>query len=87
MKRGAACGSRTVPACSACLNDAKLKESGFDTILVYDVSRWGRFQDPDEGASLEFACRQAKVEVHYCMEQFVNDGSPVSDHGQELQTH
>ena len=66
------------PGMQRMLEDAKLKESGFDTILVYDVSRWGRFQDYDEGASLEFACRQAKVEVHYCMEQFVNDGSPMS---------
>ena len=66
------------PGMQRMLEDAKQKDSCFDTILVYDVSRWGRFQDPDEGASLEFACKQAKVEVHYCMEQFVNDGSPVS---------
>ena len=33
---------------------------------------------PDQAASLEYACQEAKVEVHYCMEQFVNDGSPVS---------
>ena len=66
------------PGMQRMLADAQRKDSGFDTILVYDVSRWGRFQDPDEGASLEFACRRAKVEVHYCMEQFVNDGSLVS---------
>jgi DNA invertase Pin-like site-specific DNA recombinase len=33
----------------------------FDTILVYDVSRWGRFQDADESAHLEFLCRSAGV--------------------------
>ena len=66
------------PGMQRMLADAQREDAGFETILVYDVSRWGRFQDPDEGASLEFACRQAKVEVHYCMEQFVNDGSPVS---------
>ncbi len=60
------------------LADAQRKDSGFNTILVYDISRWGRFQDPDEGGSLEFACKQAEVEVHYCREQFVNDGSPIS---------
>ena len=67
------------PGMQKMLADAQSKESGFDTILVYDVTRWGRFQDQDEGASLEYACRKANVQVHYCMEQFVNDGSPVSN--------
>jgi DNA invertase Pin-like site-specific DNA recombinase len=47
-------------------------------ILVYDVSRWGRFQDADESAYYEYICRRAGVAVHYCAEQFENDGSPVS---------
>src|SRR3974390_2279266 len=50
----------------------------FTNILVYDVSRWGRFQDADESAYYEYICRRAKIEVHYCAEQFENDGSPVS---------
>src|SRR5512136_458085 len=50
----------------------------FSCILVYDVSRWGRFQDADESAYYEYICRQAGVAVHYCAEQFENDGSPVS---------
>jgi len=50
----------------------------FTCILVYDVSRWGRFQDADESAYYEYICRQAGVAVHYCAEQFENDGSPVS---------
>ena len=66
------------PGMRRMLADAQRTDSGFDTILVYDISRWGRFQNPDQGASLEYACEQAQVEVHYCMEQFVNDGSPVS---------
>ncbi len=60
------------------LGDVKQGDTYFDVILVYDVSRWGRFQDPDESASHEYACRNAGIEVHYCAEQFVNDGSPVS---------
>ena len=43
--------------------------------LVYDVSRWGRFQDPDEAAIYELRCRRAGVAVHYCAEQFANDGN------------
>lgn len=47
----------------------------FSAILVYDVSRWGRFQDADEPAHYEFICRVAGIDVHYCAEQFENDGS------------
>jgi DNA invertase Pin-like site-specific DNA recombinase len=47
----------------------------FRAIVVYDVSRWGRFQDPDESAHYEFLCKSAGVPVHYCYELFVNDGT------------
>ncbi|WP_413043805.1 recombinase family protein [Pseudomonas sp. YJ42] len=59
--------------------DVESGHSGFATILVYDVSRWGRFQDPDISASYEVRCRQMGVSVQYCAEQFCNDGSPVSN--------
>jgi len=60
------------------IRDVQGGEVQFTCILVYDVSRWGRFQDADESAYYEYACRQAGVSVHYCAEQFENDGSPVS---------
>ncbi len=44
-------------------------------MLVYDVSRWGRFQDPDRSAHYEFLCRQAGVDIDYTAEQFNNYGS------------
>ena len=50
----------------------------FTAILVYDVSRWGRFQDADESAYYEYLCKQAGMAVHYCAEQFENDGGPTS---------
>src|SRR5260221_10640477 len=53
-------------------------EADFSAILVYDVSRWGRFQDADESAYYEYICRRARIDVHYCAEQFENDGSPIS---------
>ena len=68
----------TRPGMQQMLADAQKADSSFDAILVYDISRWGRFQDQDEAAALEFACRKARVQVHYCMDQFVNDGSPMS---------
>jgi DNA invertase Pin-like site-specific DNA recombinase len=57
------------------LHDIDGKTADFDALLVYDVSRLGRFQDPDEAASHELHCRKAGVAVHYCAEQFENDGS------------
>lgn len=50
----------------------------FQFILVYDVSRWGRFQDADESGYYEYACRRAGIQVVYCAEQFANDGSSMS---------
>jgi DNA invertase Pin-like site-specific DNA recombinase len=58
--------------------DVQAGEAEYTSILVYDVSRWGRFQDADESAYYEYICRRAGVSVHYCAEQFENDGSPVS---------
>lgn len=52
--------------------------ANFTMILVYDVSRWGRFQDADESAYYEYICKRAGITVQYCAEQFENDGSPVS---------
>src|ERR1700674_4735783 len=60
------------------IQDVQDGKINFSHILVYDVSRWGRFQDADESAYYEYICRRAGVAVHYCAEQFENDGSPVS---------
>jgi len=57
------------------LIDVESGHADYSALLVYDVSRWGRFQDPDEAASYELRCRRAGVPVHYCGEQFENDGS------------
>ncbi len=46
----------------------------FGVVLVYDVSRWGRFQNPDESAHYEFVCRQAGVRIEYCAEDFGGGG-------------
>jgi DNA invertase Pin-like site-specific DNA recombinase len=57
------------------LADAMAGEPGFSVILVYDVSRWGRFQDPDQSAHDEFLCSEAGVAIEYCAESFENNGS------------
>jgi DNA invertase Pin-like site-specific DNA recombinase len=60
------------------IEDVQSATADFTTILVYDVSRWGRFQDADESAYYEYICKRAGISVQYCAEQFENDGSPVS---------
>ncbi|MDZ4253394.1 MAG: recombinase family protein [Sulfuritalea sp.] len=58
--------------------DVESGKTDFSVILVYDVSRWGRFQDADESAYYEYICKRAGIRVAYVAEQFENDGSPVS---------
>jgi DNA invertase Pin-like site-specific DNA recombinase len=57
------------------LADVGEARATYKAILVYDVSRWSRSQDADEPAHYEFVCRSAGIQVHYCAEQFDNDGS------------
>lgn len=57
------------------LQDVESGRANYSVILVYDISRWGRFQDADESAYYEYICKRANVRVHYCAEQFQNDES------------
>ena len=66
------------PGLRALIHDVEAGSPGFSTVLVYDVSRWGRFQDVDESAHYEYVCRNAGVTVLYCAEPFENDGSPMA---------
>ena len=75
-KSGLSLGGRD--ALKRLIDDVQAKRTDFTTILVYDVSRWGRFQDADESAYYEYICKRSGISVQYCAEQFENDGSPVS---------
>ena len=59
------------PGLQRLIKDVRSTPSKFDTILIYDVSRWGRFQDTDESAYYEFICREAGISIRYCAEDFV----------------
>jgi DNA invertase Pin-like site-specific DNA recombinase len=63
------------PGLKQLLKDVVAGTSEFRAILVYDVSRWGRFQDVDEAAHYEYLCKSAGVPIHYCAEPFSNDNS------------
>lgn len=57
------------------LRDVQQPDVTFRAVLVYDVSRWGRFPDPDEAAVYEQTCKRRGIKVIYCAEPFTNDGS------------
>lgn len=61
------------------LHDVEHPSPGFEAILVYDISRWGRFLDPDEAAAYVYACKLRGIQVIYCAESFNNDGSLPSN--------
>jgi DNA invertase Pin-like site-specific DNA recombinase len=75
-KSGLSIGGRA--ALQRLITDVESGETDFTLILVYDVSRWGRFQDADESAYYEYICKRNGILVTYVAEQFENDGSPVS---------
>ena len=60
------------------LKDVVTGGAGFKAVLVYDVSRWGRFPNSDEAAYYEFLCASAGTPLHYCAEPFANDGTAIS---------
>src|SRR5579863_4954051 len=72
-KRGVVIKHRT--ALLQLLKDVVDGTAPYRAVLVYDVSRWGRFQDIDEAAHYEFVCKLAGVPVIYCAETFSNDGT------------
>ncbi|WP_164940145.1 recombinase family protein [Bradyrhizobium zhanjiangense] len=66
------------------IDDVQSARADFGCILVFDVSRWGRFQDVDESAYYEFICKRAGVKVIYCAELFGNDGGLLASLAKNL---
>ncbi len=75
MRGAAGRESRTAPGLTELIEDVQSGRAEFGHVLVYDVSRWGRFQDVDESAHYEFVCKHGGIHVVYCAEQFDNGGS------------
>jgi DNA invertase Pin-like site-specific DNA recombinase len=66
------------PGLTRFLRDVHDGATPFEVLIVYDISRWGRFQDTDESAYYEFLCKRSGIRIAYCAEPFENDGSPFS---------
>jgi DNA invertase Pin-like site-specific DNA recombinase len=74
-KSGVTIGHRN--GLKALLSDILRGKATYHAVLVYDVSRWGRFQDADESAHYEFLCKMSGIRVHYCAEEFgIDDTLP-----------
>lgn len=65
-------------ALQSLIDDVQSGQANFQVVLVYDVSRWGRFQNADESAHYEYLCTKAGIRVIYCAEPFENDGSSLA---------
>lgn len=66
---------RSRPSMRRLIQDVAADGCPFKAVLVYDVSRWGRFFDPDESAYYEYHCRLHGVQVHYVSEVFSHEMS------------
>lgn len=75
-KSGVAAARRT--GLRELLKDVVSGNAEYKAILVYDVSRWGRYPNNDEAAHYEFICSSSGIPLHYCAEPFINDGSATS---------
>ena len=46
------------------------QKADFSALLVYDVSRWGRFQNDNEAAYYLYICEKSGIKVIFCAEPF-----------------
>ena len=53
------------------MSDVENKRTDFSALLVYYVSRWGRFQDVDESAYYEYVLKGAGILVHNYLSNFL----------------
>jgi len=60
------------------LEDIRTGAADYEVLLVYDVSRWGRFQDTDESAYYAHLCSRGGVELVYCAEPFQGFDGPLA---------
>ena len=65
------------PGIQQMFRDIEFGAGDFNAVLLLDPSRWGRFHTPDQAACLEYACRRARIDVHYCAEGFGKDETPL----------
>lgn len=65
------------PGLKALLNDVINHKINISLLLVYDVSRFGRFQDTDEAGHYIYLLKTHGVSVIYCAEPFADQHSEL----------
>jgi DNA invertase Pin-like site-specific DNA recombinase len=65
------------PGLQQLLEDVAQDSCPFSVVLVFDVSRWGRFQQTDESAYWDFHCSLHGVKVVYTNEPFTGVEAPM----------
>lgn len=63
------------PAFMAMIDYVHNSSNNFKYILVYDVSRWGRFENDKEAIYWEVECEKHGKVVKYTAENYINDNS------------
>lgn len=66
------------PGLRKLISDVLKGAADFSMVLVYDITRWGRFQDIDDSAFYEVLCRRSGADIVYCAEVFQNDRTPLT---------
>ncbi len=56
-----------------------LEAPQFDYVLFYDISRWGRFQDQDEGAYYAFMCKKHGKNLVNVFRGFPQEGQELTN--------
>lgn len=73
------------PGLKKLLDDAINKKIDIEAILVYDVSRFGRFPNIDEAAHYSYLLGESGVRIIYCAEPFSDEHPEMSMFGLSYQ--
>ncbi|MDR1844955.1 MAG: recombinase family protein [Citrobacter amalonaticus] len=75
------------PGLKKLIDDVMSKRIIISCILVYDVSRFGRFQDTDEAAYYAYLLKKNGVRIIYCAEHFSEEHPEMFTFGLALSRH
>jgi Site-specific recombinases, DNA invertase Pin homologs len=75
------------PGLRSLINDILNKKIEVSLVLVYDVSRFGRFQDTDEAGHYSYLLKKSGVKIIYCAEHFSEEHPEMFTLGLALSRH
>lgn len=69
------------------IHDVTNHKIDIEAILIYDVSRFGRFQDPDESNFYDYMLKKSGIPIIYCAEPISKDNPEMSSLYIVMQRH